>query len=86
VKPRLRAAFHGVLATALVLAPQAALACPKCLSGRSDETRLAYLLTTVFLSVFPLLMIGGLAFWLVRRARVLNGAQQASAAGARSEP
>ena len=78
---RARAAAAPVLALALLLAPRASHACSKCLSGRSDETRLAYILTTVFLSLLPLLAIGGLVWWLVRRARA-----QDRMAAARPEP
>ncbi len=53
-------------------APQAARACAVCTSGTEDENRLAFILTTVFLSALPLLMVGGLAWWLRRRARELE--------------
>lgn len=61
-----------VLAALLLLAPRIAEACSQCLSGRSEETKLAYILTTVFLSVLPLVAIGGLVWWLVRRVRALE--------------
>lgn len=69
---RVRAAAAPALTLALLLAPRASEACSKCLSGRSDETKLAYILTTVFLSVLPLLAIGGGVWWLARRARAQN--------------
>ena len=65
----LRRALFSVLAVALVAAPSAASACAVCMSGREDETRVAFLVTTVFMSVLPLAVIGGLVWWLVRRAR-----------------
>jgi hypothetical protein len=46
-------------------------ACAVCFSGR-DETRAAFLATTLGLSALPLAMIGGLAFWLRRRALALR--------------
>lgn len=66
---RVRAAAAPALALALLLAPRASEACSKCLSGRSEATKLAYILTTVFMSALPLLAIGGGAWWLARRAR-----------------
>ena len=39
------------------------MACPVCFDS-NEESRMAYYLTTAFLSLFPLLMIGLLAFWL----------------------
>jgi len=53
----------------LVLAPRAALACSVCSAGRDDETRTAFLLTTVVLSVLPLLLVGSFAWWVRRQLR-----------------
>ncbi|MFQ5697178.1 MAG: hypothetical protein ACE5IL_02710 [Myxococcota bacterium] len=59
--------------------PGFARACAVCFSA-SDETRDAFLGTTVFLTVLPLLMIGGLVLWLWRRAlRAERGSQLAPA-------
>lgn len=57
------------LALGALLAPGVGEACSKCLAASSEETKLAYVLTTVFMSVLPLAGIGGLVWWLVRRAR-----------------
>ena len=70
---RVRAGAAPALVLALLLAPRASEACSKCLSGRSEATKLAYILTTVFLSVLPLLAIGGGVWWLARRARAQDG-------------
>jgi len=61
-----------LIATALVLAPRLASACAVCFTGRSDETRVAFLATTVLLTALPLLMIGSLIWWLIRRARLVR--------------
>ena len=74
----------GALVALLLLAPRIALACPVCMGGRDDATRAAFLLTTLFLSVLPLALIGGVVWWLTRRARSLE--QQRSAAGAGASP
>ena len=60
-------------ALALVfLVPDVAHACPVCFDPR-DENRVAFLATTVFMSLFPLSMVGGVGLWLRKRARELRG-------------
>ncbi len=61
-----------LIATTLVLAPQLASACAVCFTGRSDETRVAFLATTALLTGLPLLMIGSVVWWLIRRARLVQ--------------
>ena len=65
-----RAIALALLALPLLL-PRLASACAVCSAGRDDETRLAFLLTTLFLSVLPLGIVGGAVWWLVRRSRQL---------------
>lgn len=65
-----RAALAAVLL--LLLLPDAAWACPVCFDPR-EENRVAFLATTIFLSLVPLGMVGGLGMWLRRRARELKG-------------
>ncbi len=62
----------ALLAAVLLLAPRLAQACAMCVTGREDETRSAFLVTTFFMSVLP---IGGLVlavWWLRRRFRELD--------------
>lgn len=47
------------------LVPRISAACSVCYGGE-EETRTAFILTTVFLSVLPLAMIGSLVWWLWR--------------------
>jgi hypothetical protein len=54
-----------------LLTPEIAAACSVCFSGR-DETRAAFLATTVLLSALPLAMVGSLVFWLYRRSLALE--------------
>ena len=61
-----------LIGLALLFAPRIAAACSSCFSGRSDETRVAFIATTAFLSAFPLLLIGSLVWWLRRRSLQLD--------------
>ena len=39
------------------------------MSGRDDDTQRAFLMGTLLLSTLPFFLIGGLAWWIRRRAR-----------------
>jgi hypothetical protein len=67
-------------ATALLLAPGLAEACSVCFGGQ-DQSRTAFIVTTAFLSVLPLALVGGLAFWIRTRAKALEARQQALLVG-----
>lgn len=64
-----RRALPAVSAIAALAAPRLAVACSVCSSGRDDETQLAFLIGTIFLSLTPLALIGGVAWALWRRAK-----------------
>ncbi len=68
----MRFSLSGVLLLALLLAPQLGQACAVCLSS-SDENRLAFSVTTVFLTALPLVMVGSFVFWLRQRVLRLRG-------------
>jgi hypothetical protein len=57
---------------AIALIPDAAAACSVCYGG-DEESRKAFLLTTVLLSLLPISMIGALAWWVWRSARDADG-------------
>jgi hypothetical protein len=59
------------LALCAALVPDAASACSVCYAG-AEESRKAFLLTTVLLSMLPLAMFGSLFWWLRRRFRELG--------------
>ena len=63
-----------VLALGLSLLSDVARACPGCASPL-EENRQAFVDTTIFLTVLPLLMIGGLVWWLRRRLRQAEAEQ-----------
>ena len=70
-------ALTALLALVLAWAPRAAEACSVCMGGREDENQAAFIATTVFLSVLPLALIGGIVFWLRRRLREIETARAA---------
>lgn len=61
---------------ALLLAPEASQACPVCFSA-SDENRMAFLITAIFMTALPLTMIGGVVSWFTWRARKLREKERA---------
>lgn len=63
-----------LLAAALVSLPAVAAACPTCGVG-NGRNKLAFLLTTVFLSLMPLGLIGAGIFWLARKGRAFAGGE-----------
>lgn len=63
--------FSGITLVVLLWAPKIVEACSVCSVGREDENRVAFLITTVFLSLLPLAMIGGTVWWFWRRSRQL---------------
>jgi len=75
MRSSLRAAFHALLVTALLLAPRMALACPVCTGGQKEEVNRALLVGSVFLSVLPLAAIGTAVWWVRRRARAIETAR-----------
>ncbi len=79
-----RALFHGVsvirmkltvavtVSTAVLLVPRLAAACAVCFTGRTDETRIAFIATTGLMTALPILLIGSLVWWLGRRAHQIR--------------
>jgi cbb3-type cytochrome oxidase subunit 3 len=67
---RLRRALEALVTALVALAsPAAAAACSVCMSGRDDDVQAAFAIASAFLTLVPLLMVGGVVFWLRRRAR-----------------
>jgi hypothetical protein len=74
-----KVALATAISMAALLVPRFAVACAVCFTGREDETRIAFIATTVLLSALPLLLIGSLVWWLRRRAhRVRDERERAS--------
>jgi hypothetical protein len=59
----------------LFCVPVTALACPVCFAGNGEESRTAFLTTTIFMTSLPLAMIGGVIWWLRRRLLQQDEAQ-----------
>jgi hypothetical protein len=75
-----RRRLGALCAAGAALAPETARACAVCLASTQDDTRLAFIVTTGFMTFLPLGIVGGCVWWLRRRARALE------AADGRTEP
>ena len=68
--------LSGVLTVALtwliVQLPTVAQACSVCTAGRDEENAAAFLLSTIFMSLLPLIAIGTLVYVLWRRIQKLE--------------
>ena len=60
--------FAALLAALLTSLPAVAAACPTCGVG-NGRNKMAYFITTIFLSLLPLALIGGAMLWIARRSR-----------------
>jgi hypothetical protein len=75
----------SLLAASSAVWPGVASACAVCFSGRTDETRVAFGLTTAFMTLLPLIVIASVVWWLRRRARALAPIEAAAPIEARRE-
>ena len=69
-----------LLAFALALAasslPATALAGDSCIAASSSAVQWAFITGSIFLSVTPLVLVGGFVWWLVRRARRMTAEEE----------
>jgi len=72
---RLARLTAALAAVALAWAADLAYACPSCASPL-EENRQAFVDTTIFLTVVPLLMMGGFVWWLRRKVRERDDAPE----------
>ena len=82
----MRSYFTRLVVLAVVFAPEIAAACSVCFSGRSDQTRTAFIATTGLLTALPLLLIGALVWWLRRRAGQIQRSESALRAASLDRP
>lgn len=66
---RVRVACGAWLAACLVAAPRLAEACAVCSPNAADPSGSAFARASLFLSLLPLFMLGGIGWWIWRRAR-----------------
>jgi hypothetical protein len=52
--------------------PLSAFACPVCFSAKDEANRLAFVVSTVFLTALPLILMGAFIGWAARRAKALD--------------
>ena len=69
---RLMGLAASFLAWGMVVSPSIAEACSVCTAGRDEENAAAFLMTTIFMSILPLLALGTLLYVLRRRFRKLE--------------
>ena len=75
MKRTLPSRWLAAIAIPIVLgSPRIGWACAVCSAGREDENRLAFLLTTIFLTVLPPVIVGGVVWWLRGRVRQMEAA------------
>jgi hypothetical protein len=72
----------GVLWVLVMNTPQAAWACAVCSAGREDDSRMAFILMTAFMTFLPLTIVGSFVWWLRARARALEVAEPATVSAA----
>ena len=58
-----------MVAVLVLFVPAYALACPACGGGATEDTRAAYILTTIILSLLPLGFVFGVIAWLRFRTK-----------------
>ncbi|MFK7895667.1 MAG: hypothetical protein AB8G23_07510 [Myxococcota bacterium] len=68
----LRALMSGFVAWAVLQSPRVASACAVCTAGRDEENQAAFLWSTLFMSLLPLIAIGTLVFVIRRRYKALE--------------
>lgn len=66
----MKPAFTLIVIFVVLLSADPAFACAVCFDA-NEETRGAFLGTTIFLSLFPLGLIFGFIFWIWRRSKAM---------------
>jgi hypothetical protein len=85
VSARLRARCAALFALGILATPSLAQACAVCFTGRADEQRVAFLVTTIFMTFLPLILIGLGVTAFIRRVRRIEAEREAVAAAVRIE-
>jgi len=64
--------MKAAVALVVGLGASTAYACPVCFSAKDEAQRQAFFDTTIFLTLLPLVLIGGVIYWVARRSRQLD--------------
>jgi hypothetical protein len=64
--------FVSALLVGLMLSPGFATACSVCTAGRDEENAAAFLISTIFMSLLPLIALGTLLYVIRRRYQRLE--------------
>jgi hypothetical protein len=67
-----------VLTLALLLAPGFAEACAVCAPTDVEEVRTAFIVSTAFMTFFPLMVLGSVAWWIRSRYKAMDAAYAAA--------
>ena len=76
---RTSVACSAVIVAVLLLAPGVSRACAVCTAGRDEGNAFAFLMTTIFMSLMPLIAIGTLVYVLWRRIQKLEAEREDAA-------
>lgn len=76
----------GTLGAWLGAWPAVCQACAVCNDPTNQDSAAAFLSMTIFMSLFPLAMIGGICLWLRRRFKALEAQQDALDAAVSARP
>jgi len=65
------------LVALIVAMPALAEACPVCNSAKNEASRIAFLVTTAFLSFLPLGLVAGVLYWIRSSIRAAEPGESA---------
>ncbi len=66
--------------------PGISAACSVCMTGRDDETRVAFELMTAFMTVMPFVLAGAAFYWLRGHVRELEAMHERARAASQQDP
>lgn len=69
-----RAPLLALVGFVLGALPGVARACPVCFVGQNEENRVAYVVSSVGLTLLPFVVVGSLLYWVWRRAQAADAA------------
>jgi hypothetical protein len=53
----------------ILTGPSLVEACAVCSAGREDESRTAFIIGTAFMTALPMILVGGLVWWIRKKTR-----------------